>query len=73
MTVPVKCTSYNCNWRGKRTYQDCDCYDMCYHTGYGYCPKCRGRVQSVAVLKRHAENDKAASDLIRKEQANAKQ
>ena len=47
-STPVGC---ECGWRGKRVYRSCECYEMCYCSRYGYCPKCKGRVESVATMK----------------------
>jgi len=54
----VKCVL--CGWRGRRTYEACECDYMCGCTGYGRCPKCHCRVDTVRWLREHARNQKRA-------------
>jgi len=44
----VKCTI--CGWRSKRVFKDCECYDLCSHSGYGHCPRCKALVERTQVL-----------------------
>jgi hypothetical protein len=63
--VPVLCSSSSCGWRGRRIQGDCACYDewaMSCRCSWGSCPKCGGRVETVAfrqMCKRSAASAEA--------------
>jgi hypothetical protein len=54
-STTVKCVW--CGWRSRRKHESCECDWPCYCTGYGHCPKCSGRVQSIARLREMKEHD----------------
>jgi hypothetical protein len=57
MSTPttIKCF---CGWRGRRVYQICEHDTPCSCSGFGKCPKCGWRVESVQRLREMAEWDR---------------
>ena len=54
-----------CGWRGRRVNRsdDCACYDewaLSCACAWGYCPRCKGRVTSLDVLRRQEAWSKEA-------------
>lgn len=51
-----------CGWKGRRVYGDeCACYDMCYCSRWGNCPKCNsrvGRISPAQINRQIAEAEK---------------
>lgn len=55
MTDRVQCI--RCDKRSNRAHEDCACYELCSHSGYGYC-SCGGQFYPVETIRRWREFDR---------------